>query len=148
MASEPSEPNEQAIPARAKPPPEPEQIVRPEVVHDISWRLAKLPKRPPSPGALLATIRRLSKERKIAYLDHGEFRLETRFKEMGFDVFDLCNVLEHGVIVGKIQPGKKEGEWKVKLAAALEEGAGRKMGVVAFVVRQKRLLIKTVEWED
>jgi len=28
------------------------------------------------------------------------------------------------------------------------EGTSRKMGVVTIVVKDKRLLIKTVEWED
>ena len=83
----------------------------------------------------------------MSYLDHGEFRFETRFKEMRFDVFDLYEVLENGSIDGKIEAGKKEGEWKVKVVG-VPDGTSRKMGVVTIMVQERRLLIKTVEWED
>jgi hypothetical protein len=48
---------------------------------------------------------------------------------------------------GKVEPGKREGEWKVKMVG-VPDGTSRKMGVVPIVVREERLLIKTVEWED
>jgi hypothetical protein len=56
-------------------------------------------------------------------------------------------MLRTGMIVGPIDPGKNAGEWKVKLVVWLD-GTSRKMGVVVIVVRDKRLLIKTTEWED
>ena len=43
--------------------------------------------------------------------------------------------------------GMNEGEWKVKVVD-VPEGKSRKMGVVTIVVKDRRLLIKTVEWED
>lgn len=95
----------------------------------------------------MAAVRRLSQERRVSYIDHGEFRLETRFVEMGRDVFDMHYVLENGVLVGNVEAGKRKGEWKGKMVAPLE-GTTRKMGVVPIVVQEKRLLIKTVEWED
>ncbi len=96
MTSEPTDPN------RHEPTPE---MLRMRML-EISRRLAQWPKRPPSPEALLATIRQLSIKRRISYLTHGDFRLETRFKEMGFDVFDMYYVLEHGSIDGDIEPGE------------------------------------------
>jgi len=143
----PSDPDGQQLPAQAERKPAPSTEVRREDVHEISRRLAVWPTRPPSPEALLATIKRLAAERKIAYLDHGDVRFETRFKDQGFDVFDMYYVLENGGIGGKIEAGKKEGEWKVKVVA-VPDGTERKMGVVPIVVQEKRLLIKTVEWED
>lgn len=103
----------------------------------------KWPGHPPRPEPLLALIRLLTKERRIAYLDHSEQRIGER----GFDVFDVRRTLERGHIDGKVEAGKKQGEWKVKLVET-PEGASRKMGVVTIVVREERLLIKTVEWED
>jgi hypothetical protein len=70
-----------------------------------------------------------------------------RFAECGFDIFDVYYVLEKGHIDGKIEAGKREGEWKVKLVD-VPDGTSRKMGVVTIVVKEQRLLIKTVEWED
>lgn len=147
MPTEPIDPNAQPKRAQVRPTPEPKQEIRREDVLQLSRKLARWPDRPPSPEALLATIKRLSEEGKISYLDHGDFRLETRFKEIGFDVFDMHHVLEHGGIVGKIEAGKREGEWKVKVVG-VPEGTTRKMGVVPIVIREDRLLIKTVEWED
>ena len=76
-------------------------------------------------------------------MDHAEQRLAER----GFDVFDLYHVLELGQLEGAIKPGKKKGEWTTKLVAALE-GTKRRMGAVVIVVQDRRLLVKTVEWED
>jgi hypothetical protein len=147
MAEPPTDPDAEPSQVQAQPEPALQIPIRREDVLEISRRLAKWPTRPPSPEALMATIKRLSEERKISYLDHGNQRFETRFKDQGFDVFDMYYVLENGGIDGKIEPGKKEGEWKVKMVA-VPEGMGRKMGVVPIVVREERLLIKTVEWED
>jgi hypothetical protein len=122
-------------------------LSRRDQINEISWRLSNWPNKPPSPEALRATIKRLSEARRISYLDHGGMRFETRFQEIGFDVFDMYDVLEHGQISGPIEPGENEGEWKVKMVA-VPEGTERKMGVVPIVVRRARLLIKTVEWED
>jgi hypothetical protein len=91
----------------------------------------------------LAIIRQLIAQGRVGYLDHSEERIGQR----GFDVFDVRRALKRGHIVGKIEAGKKEGEWKVKLVDT-PEGTSRKMGVVTIVVREERLLIKTVEWED
>jgi hypothetical protein len=147
MAIPPTEPDVEPSKAQAQPQPAPETTIRREDVLALSRRLAQWPTRPPSPEALIETIRRLSKERKISYVDHGTDRFETRFKDQGFDVFDMYEVLESGMIDGKIEAGKKEGEWKVKMVA-VPEGTDRKMGVVPIVVQERRLLIKTVEWED
>jgi hypothetical protein len=147
MPSGPTEPDAQHEEARVPPKPEPKPEIRHENVHEVSRRLAKWPTRPPSLEALAATVRRLSKERKISYLNHGGVRFETRFKQNGFDVFHMYDILETGRIDGKIEPGAREGEWKVKMVG-VPEGTQRKMGVVPIIVKEERLLIKTVEWED
>lgn len=147
MATEPIDPHVDPPPAQAEPRPEPKPEIRREDVLQLSWKLSRWPNQPPSPEAFAATVRRLSQARRIGYLDHGDFRFETRFKEMGRDVFDMYHVLEDGIVDGNIEAGKKEGEWTGKMVAPLE-GTSRKMGVVPIVVQEKRLLIKTVEWED
>lgn len=146
--AEPTEADAQQPPAQASPrSPEPKEIRREDVLA-ISRQLARWPDRAPSPEALADTIRRLSKARRIAYLDHGDDRFEERFAGHGFDVFDMHDVLETGTLDGgAIEAGKKEGEWKVKMVG-VPDGTSRKMGVVTIVVQEKRLLIKTVEWED
>jgi hypothetical protein len=55
-------------------------------------------------------------------------------------------VLRQGEIKGDIEPGLKPGEWKVKLTR--EAKGRREAGVVVLVIRNARLFVKTVEWED
>lgn len=105
--------------------------------------ITRWPDHPPRPSGLLATIRKLARERRIGYLNHAEERIAQR----GFDVFDVRRALEVGQVAGKIEAGTRDGEWKVKLVDT-PEGSSRKMGVVTIVVKEQRLLIKTVEWED
>jgi hypothetical protein len=144
MAIDAMNPDEEPIPAPA---PESKPEITPEEVFRLSWLLSEWPVKPPSPAALAHTIRRLSEDGCISYLDHGGFRLETRFKEMGRDVFDMYDVLEKGRIDGPIKAGKTAGEWKVKMVGTLD-GTSRKMGVVVFIVLEQEILIQTVEWED
>lgn len=113
------------------------------VVNALMLKLAKWPSKAPPPNALLELIRALSKQRRIGFLDHSEERLVQR----GFDVFDVYQTLENGYLADDIEAGANEGEWKVKIVDT-PEGTSRKMGVVTIVVKDKRLLIKTVEWED
>lgn len=121
----------------------PPQVISRAVVNAMMFKKAKWPSKAPSPDALLDLIRRLAKERRIGYLDHAEERLAKR----GFDAFDVYETLENGYISGGIKAGVNEEEWKVKVVD-VPEGRSRKMGVVTIVVKDKRLLIKTVEWED
>lgn len=130
------------IPARLQAQPQVQPEVKPEP--QITLQLpVRWPSSAPRPSALLATIRKLAKERRVGFLEHSEMRMAER----GFDVFDIYDALGHGQIDGPIEAGKKEGEWKVKVAH-VPEGASRRMGVVTIVVKEQRLLIKTVEWED
>lgn len=147
MATGSTDPNAEPSQAQAAPQPEPQPEVRREDVLERSRRLARWTDRPPSAEALMDTIKRLSEERKYSYLCHGDHRFEARFKDQGFDVFDMHYVLENGGIVGPIETGAKQGELKVKMVA-VPEGTDRRMGVVPIVMREDWLLIKTIEWED
>jgi hypothetical protein len=113
------------------------------VVNAMMLKQARWPAKAPPPNALLELIRDLSRQRRIGYLDHSQERLAER----GFDVFDVYQTLENGHFADDIKAGANEGEWKVKIVDT-PEGTSRKMGVVTIVVKDKRLLIKTVEWED
>ena len=79
----------------------------------------------------------------MSYVAHALERMDQR----GFDVLDVKAVLRNGVIVGAIQAGRSEGEWKAKIVDKLD-GTSRKMGVVTLVIRAQRLVIVTTEWED
>jgi hypothetical protein len=129
MAEEPREPHE---------PHESQRPEKPKLRQGPKW-----PDFPPRPELLLAIIRTLIRERRYAFMNHAQ----DRFLERGFDIFDFYYVLEHGHIDGKIEAGKRDGEWKVKVVD-VPKGTSRKMGVVTIVVKEIRLLIKTVEWED
>jgi hypothetical protein len=67
-------------------------------------------------------------------------------EERGITRLDAVRVLQRGSISGKVEPGKNHGEWKCKIVARLK--GSREIGVVTIVVKEKKLFVKTVEWED
>jgi hypothetical protein len=96
---------------------------RPESIRDTIYRLA------------LSTS-------NIAWSRHA---LE-RMTERGITDRMAVEVLRLGSIKGPIEGGKHEGEWKAKLAWQMR--GRREIGVVVVLVRNSRLFVKTVEWED
>jgi len=54
--------------------------------------------------------------------------------------------IANGFVKGEIEAGKYSGEWKIKMCKAMK--GQREVGVVTIVVRDQRLFVKTVEWED
>lgn len=97
----------------------------------------------PRPDEVLTRIKRLAKDSKnVAFSTHAEDRMDER----GITDLDALRVLRTGEIVGAIEPGKKEGEWKCKIVAPVK--GRREVGVVTLLIRNSRLRIKTVEWED
>ena len=97
----------------------------------------------PKPDRLQATIRKLASEKDSpAFSRHAWDRMDER----GITNLDAIRVLRTGVIKGDIEAGKNVGEWKCKMVAAKK--GGRDIGVVTVVIREERLFVKTVEWED
>lgn len=97
----------------------------------------------PRPGEMLARIQQLAAQSSnVGFSDHAEDRMEER----GITDLDVLRVLRGGTISGSIEPGRKEGEWKCKVVAPVK--GRREIGVVTLLIRNRRLRIKTVEWED
>ena len=108
-------------------------------------RLGEWPQKPPEGRQLIAVIRSLVGVVDIVLLDHAAERMVER----DLDMIDVLKVLKIGDIVGPIEPGISEQEWKCKVTASPRYPESvREIGVVTIVVRRSRLLIKTVEWED
>jgi len=87
--------------------------------------------------------------REIAATDRHVYlgsHTRDRMEERGITRLDAVRVLQRGVISGSIEPGKNRGEWKCKVVARLK--GSREIGVVTIVVEERRLFVKTVEWED
>ena len=78
--------------------------------------------------------------RKIFWTPHAHERMAER------DITDrtAVDVLRTGS--PRIEPGKHSGEWKVKMVKEVK--GRREAGVVVLTIRNERLLVKTVEWED
>src|SRR5689334_15079494 len=78
----------------------------------------------------------------ISWSDHALERMEER------EISDVVavDVLRYGTSKGAIEPGKNPGEWKVKMTMPVK--GRREVGVVVLTVRNARLYVKTVEWED
>ena len=97
----------------------------------------------PGPTNLQAIIR------EIATLDHHVYlgtHTRERMEERGITRLDAVRVLQRGTIEGKITPGRSANEWKCKVVARLK--GSREIGVVTIVVQERKLFVKTVEWED
>lgn len=96
-----------------------------------------------SPAVLASIIRHLAHQSgTIGWSDHVVERMELR----GISRLDVIRVLQCGDIKGRVEPGANEGECKVKMA--FRPKGSREIGVVTIVMRQQRLFLKTVEWED
>ena len=112
------------------------------------WRWYKRPSKVvafrPDVRRLEATIRELAKETsRIGFLTHAQDRMEER----GIDNVDVYRVLRPGFVQSEsIKQGKRSDETVCKVIEH-KKGA-RDLGVVTIVVRETKLLVMTVEWED
>lgn len=72
----------------------------------------------------------------------------TEVRQLGRDITDrmMFEVLRTGYLKGDIEPGRSPGEWKAKMCKQMK--GRREVGVVTVVINEKKLFIKTVEWED
>jgi hypothetical protein len=102
----------------------------------------------PRPSELEKLVRELAVDsrnvrwRSETYETHTESRMEWR----GISDKMMFEVLRTGYVKGDIEPGKFPGEWKVKMTKVMK--GRREVGVVTLVINQRRLFVKTVEWED
>ena len=102
----------------------------------------------PRPHQLEKTIRTLAvnsanvRWQATTYETHAAGRQDWR------DITDrmMFEVLRTGYLKGDIEPGQNPGEWKAKMCKQMK--GRREVGVVTVVIRNERLFIKTVEWED
>jgi hypothetical protein len=100
--------------------------------------------KPPHPGRLIATIRKLAAAGAYSFSDHA---IDERMIERGFDAEDVLKIMALGDIQGPVSRGKKPGEWKC-LVVGLLPWTPREAGVVTVVIREERLIFVTVEWMD
>jgi hypothetical protein len=79
---------------------------------------------------------------EVAFSDHALDRMDER----SITDIQVERALRTGEIRGEVEPGRREGEWKCKIVERMK--GQREIGVVTIVLRNARLFIKTVEWED
>jgi hypothetical protein len=81
------------------------------------------------------------KTENILFGDHASERMEER----GITDAQIYEVLRRGHVVDP--PEKTQfGEWKCKMTKQLR--GGREIGVVTIILKNGKLFLKTVEWED
>jgi hypothetical protein len=107
-------------------------------------QVVPMPRKPPKPGELIKVIHRLAEAGAVGFSAHA-FR--DRSEARGIDFPDALAVLKRGYISGEIEPGINIGEWTCKVIDKAEKSS-RWIGVPVVVIRNARLLIITVEWED
>ena len=97
----------------------------------------------PRPEELLERVRSLARDSKnVGFSEHAEERMEQR----GITDLDALRILRSGELSGPVEAGRNKGEWKCKIVAAIK--GRREAGVVTILIKNRRLRIKTVEWED
>jgi hypothetical protein len=100
--------------------------------------------KPPHPGGLMATIRRLAAAGAHSFSQHA---FDECMVERGSDLDDVLKIIDLGNIEGPIAAGRRVGEWKCTVVGKLA-WTSREAGVVTVVVRDSRLIFVTVEWMD
>lgn len=80
---------------------------------------------------------------RIKYTVHVAKRMEER----GFSVRDVERILLKGIIVDEPRLSEK-GEWSYLVRYVGLEGRNREAGCATIIVKNKKLVIKTVEWID
>jgi hypothetical protein len=78
----------------------------------------------------------------IQFTTHAQERMEER----DISLADVVRVLRNGTVEEPPKAGKGKDEWKVKVIR--HHRGCRDIGVVTLVVRESKLVILTVEWED
>ncbi len=68
-----------------------------------------------------------------------------RMQEREIDDLDVLRALRTGFIEGDPESAEP-GEWKCKMTKPIK--GARTVGVVVIILKNKRLFVKTVEWED
>lgn len=92
---------------------------------------------------VVARVRALAREGKVAFSDHSYEQMDTR----SLNDRIATSILEKGDPKGDVEPGKNAGEWKVKMVDRIK--GSRDVGVVTILLGSRELLlVKTVEWED
>lgn len=110
------------------PEPDPKQIVQPIAI---------------SVRTIEVMVHQLAqKTENIAWSDHAMERMTER----GITDVMAVDVLRAGSAKGQVEPGTNPGEWKIKMTRPVK--GRREVGVVVLTVRNARLFVKTVEWED
>jgi hypothetical protein len=104
---------------------------------------ARLHQFAPNPADLQKRIRELAQDSKnVGFFDHADDRMDER----GISDLDALRVLRNGDIAGPITAGAYPGEWKCKVVGVVK--GRREIGVVVLTIRNRKLRVKTVEWED
>jgi hypothetical protein len=92
---------------------------------------------------IVGRVRELASKGKIHWSDHAFERVDER--DINMQV--AKRILERGDLKDdRVEPGRRADEWKVKMVDRVKPN--RDAGVVVIVIQAKRLLVKTVEWED
>jgi hypothetical protein len=103
----------------------------------------KAPSALPRPETIRDLVHRLATD--TANISWSRHAFE-RMTERGITDLVALSVLRKGSLKGAIEGGQNPGEWKVKLVHQVK--GRREVGVVVVTVRNARLFVKTVEWED
>lgn len=88
-------------------------------------------------------VRRLAADTaNIKWSQHALDRMDER----GITDKTVLDVLRLGDVRGSLEAGRSAGEWKGKMVRQVN--GRREVGAIVVTVRNARLFLKTVEWED
>jgi hypothetical protein len=97
----------------------------------------------PNPAEFTRRVRELAaNSENVSWSAHAWERMEER----GISIRVAETVLKEGMVAGTVEAGRRPGEWQAKIVHAIR--GRRDIGVVVLIIRNNRLKVKTVEWED
>ncbi len=95
------------------------------------------------PAEFVARVRAIAADTsRVSWSSHARERMEER----DIPIRVALSVLREGHISGPVEAGLNPGEWKAKIVRNVK--GRRDVGVAVLIVRNDRLFVKTVEWED
>ena len=95
------------------------------------------------PHVFLRLVRELAENTSnIAWSAHAR----ERFSQRDITNRMAMSVLRNGQVRGEITAGRNAGEWKAKLVFPIP--GRREVGVAMILIKESRIFVKTVEWED
>jgi len=99
--------------------------------------------RPPDRGKLEKLIHELAMDGAFSF----QSQAFDKCLDDGIDIHDVLQVIAHGALRGRIDPGVVDGEWRCKMVSKIGSPQ-RLLSVTTIVIGDVHLFLASAEWEE